>query len=211
MKMALAVAVCFAIPFILVGAQRNSASFMWPGVLQQGVAQQGAPPPEKEKTKSSDAACPMHAAHMQGDAGSSGSHEYSEKAMNERGEKGMGFSQSATTHHFLITLDGGVIQVQANDTADAGSRANIRGHLAHIAKSFANGNFEIPMFVHDTVPPGVAEMKRLRAKIKYSFEATASGGRVVISSADRASREAIHEFLRFQIQEHQTGDAMEVR
>jgi hypothetical protein len=65
--------------------------------------------------------------------------------------------------------------------------------------------------VHDTVPPGAAERKRLKAKIKYSFEETASGGRVVISSADSASREAIHAFLRFQIQEHKTGDAMDVR
>ena len=210
MKMAVA-AVCFAVSFTFVGAQRHSFSFMWQGVSQQGVAQHGASPQEKEKAKSSEAACPMHAAHMHGDTGPSGSHEHSEKGMNERGEKGMGFSQSATTHHFLITPDGGVIQVEANDTVDAGSRANIRGHLAHIAESFAKGDFEIPMFVHDTMPPGVAEMKRLRAKIKYSFEETASGGRVVISSADRASREAIHEFLRFQIQEHKTGDAMEVR
>jgi hypothetical protein len=206
MKMALAVAVCFAVPFTVVGAQQKSSSFM-----QQGVAQQGASPQEKEKAKRSEAACPMREAHMHGAADTTGIHEHSEKSMNERGEKGMGFSQSATTHHFLIKPDGGVIQVETNDTADASSRANIRGHLAHIAESFTKGDFEIPMFVHDTVPPGEPEMKRLRAKIKYSFEETASGGRVVISSADRESREAIHEFLRFQIQEHKTGDPMDVR
>jgi hypothetical protein len=83
--------------------------------------------------------------------------------MNERGETGMGFSQT-TTHHFLMKSDGGVIQVEANDATDANNRDNIRMHLAHIAQAFANGDFDIPMFVHDTVPPGLPEMKRLREK-----------------------------------------------
>jgi hypothetical protein len=62
------------------------------------------------------------------------------------------------------------------------------------------------MFVHDMVPPGVPEMKRLREKIHYSFEETATGGRVVITTADKESLIAIHKFLRFQIDEHKTGD-----
>ena len=50
-----------------------------------------------------------------------------------RGEMGMGFSQTATTHHFLLLPDGGVIQVEANDPSDADSLASIRMHLHHIA------------------------------------------------------------------------------
>jgi hypothetical protein len=47
----------------------------------------------------------------------------------ERGEKGMGFSQTTTTHHFLMKSDGGVIQVEANDSTDTTNRDNIRMHL----------------------------------------------------------------------------------
>jgi hypothetical protein len=140
--------------------------------------------------------CPMHATHTQ---------------MNERGEKGMGFSQTATTHHFLLNSNGGVIQVEAKDSVDSTNRNQIRMHLGHIAKAFQSGDFDIPMFVHDTVPPGVAEMKRLRKDIQYSFEETPNGGRVVISSANKEALEAIHRFLRFQIEEHKTGDPMDVR
>ena len=138
----------------------------------------------------------MHAAHTQ---------------MNERGEKGMGFSQTATTHHFSLNATGGTIQVEAKDSADATSRNEIRMHLGHIAKAFQSGDFDIPMFVHDTVPPGVPEMKRLQKNIKYSFEESPNGGRVVISSANREAVEAIHRFLRFQIEEHKTGDPSDVR
>jgi len=153
--------------------------------LAVGFSAQSSQKPESQTE------CPMHAAHTQ---------------MNERGEKGMGFSQTATTHHFLLNSNGGVIQVEANDSADATNRNEIRAHLGHIAKAFQSGDFDIPMFVHDTVPPGVPEMKRLRKNIQYSFEETPNGGRVVISSANKEAREAIHRFLRFQIEEHKTGD-----
>jgi hypothetical protein len=146
---------------------------------------------QKTEAQPSQTMCPMHDAH---------------KAMNDRGEKGMGFSQTATTHHFLLNSKGGVIQVEANDPADATNRAEIRMHLGHIAKAFQNGDFDIPMFVHDTVPPGVPEMKRLQKEIVYSFEETPRGGQVLISSTDKDAIAAIYQFLRFQIAEHQTGD-----
>jgi hypothetical protein len=128
--------------------------------------------------------------------------------MEERGEQGMGSSQTATTHHFLLKPNGGVIQVEANDSTDTASRDQITIHLGHIARAFQAGDFDIAMFGHDTIPPGVPDMKRLQNKIRYSFEDTASGGRVVISSTDKA---AFHAFLRFQIEQHTTGDATEVR
>jgi hypothetical protein len=123
----------------------------------------------------------------------------------------MGFSQTATTHHFLLNSNGGVIQVEANDSTDAANRNEIKMHLRHIAKAFQSGDFDIPMFVHDTVPPGVPEMKKMRNNIQYAFEETPNGGRVVISSTKKAALEAIHRFLRFQIEEHKTGDPMDVR
>lgn len=149
----------------------------------------------KTKQPDSEAVCPMHDAHSK---------------MSERGEKGMGFSQTASTHHFFLKGDGGVIQVEATSAADAANRDNIRMHLTHIAKAFASGDFDIPMFVHDTEPPGVPEMKRLREKIRYSFEETSTGGRVVIATTDKESLTAIHKFLRFQIEEHKTGDRTEI-
>jgi hypothetical protein len=128
-----------------------------------------------------------------------------------RGEKGMGFSQERTTHHFLLSSDGGSIQVTANDPADAVSRDQIRAHIAHIREMFAGGDFSIPMFVHDTTPPGVSTMKRRASSIGYSYEDLPGGGRVLISTADADARDAIHDFLRFQIQEHGTGDPTTVR
>lgn len=58
--------------------------------LAAGLSTQSAQKPE------TPAKCHMHEAHAQ---------------MEERGGKGMGFSQTATTHHFVIKPDGGIIDV----------------------------------------------------------------------------------------------------
>ena len=128
--------------------------------------------------------------------------------MMQRGEKGMGLSQQTTTHHFRLLADGGAIEIGANDPKDTAGRDQIRQHLSHIAKMFSEGNFEIPMFIHDKTPPGVPRMTELRDQIHYEFEPMDSGGRVRIHTSNAPALQAVHEFLRFQISEHQTGDPM---
>ncbi len=128
--------------------------------------------------------------------------------MMKRGEKGMGFSQETTTHHFRLLADGGAIEIETNDPKDTGTRDQIRQHLSHVAKMFSDGNFEIPMFIHDKTPPGVPTMTELRDQIHYDFEPMDSGGRVRIRTSNARAVEAVHEFLRFQITEHQTGDPL---
>lgn len=132
-------------------------------------------------------------------------------AVKEHGNAAMGFDQDKTTHHFYLQRDGGVIQVTAKDAADTASREMIQSHLAHIAAAFAQGDFNIPMLVHDRVPPGVAEMERLKDKIQYRYEALEAGGQVVIHTGDAQALAAIHKFLRFQIQDHATGDSLKVQ
>ncbi|MGZ4866740.1 MAG: hypothetical protein ACXV7C_05925 [Candidatus Angelobacter sp.] len=131
--------------------------------------------------------------------------------MKKRGDQGMGFAQDKTTHHFLLRKDGGAIQVTANSADDKASREEIEMHLHHIAKAFQSGDFNIPMFVHDQTPPGVPVMTKLKDQIHYKYETVEKGGRVVISSANAEAVTAIHEFLKFQITEHKTGDALEVK
>jgi hypothetical protein len=53
-------------------------------------------------------------------------------------------------------------------------------------------------------------MKRKKDRIGWKFEETENGGRVLIETKDAEALAAIHEFLRFQIEDHQTGDPTEV-
>ncbi|HEX8162170.1 MAG TPA: hypothetical protein VF538_09875 [Pyrinomonadaceae bacterium] len=164
---------------------------------------------DRHGTTMSHDSCPMMKGEQAKTPEGAGVHSAHLAAVNARGERGMGFSQSATTHHFLLTGDGGAIRVEADDAKDTASRDQIRGHLTHIARMFAGGNFETPMFVHDQVPPGVGVMQRLKAEIVYKYEETDKGALVRISTRNGEALAAIHEFLRFQIDEHQTGDPLE--
>jgi len=94
-----------------------------------------------------------------------------------RADKGMGFSQEKTTHHFALTPHGGEISVTAKDAADSESREQIRMHLSHIAHAFAAGDFDIPMFVHDQTPPGVPVMKKKRTRFSIATKSRGTAAR----------------------------------
>ena len=131
--------------------------------------------------------------------------------MNKRGDKHMGFDHTKTTHHFLLAKNGGAIRVEANDLKDTQSRDQIRKHLHHISMMFSDGNFNTPMLIHEKTPPGSELMSKLKSEIRYEFKETEKGAEIIISSENTEALTAIHDFLRFQIKEHMTGDPLEVR
>ena len=121
----------------------------------------------------------------------------------------MGFDQGKTVHHFRLYTDGGSIEVGAKDMTDApDTKAEVRAHLSHIATMFGNGNFDAPMLVHGTKDvPGIDVLTARHDAVTYKYAETATGGRVDIVTTDPAALAALHEFLRYQIREHKTGDA----
>ena len=117
-------------------------------------------------------------------------------------------SGDSRPHHFLMRRDGGIIDVSAKDAKDSGSRDQIRMHLRHISQAFAAGDFDLPMFIHDRTGPGVEVMKSRASEIQYRYVKTERGAQVRITTTNAEALQAIHEFLRFQIKDHETGDPL---
>ena len=140
------------------------------------------------------ASCP----HMAKDAHAAG--------VDHRHDETTGMAGDTSVHHFDVTSRGGVIRLETSEAGDETGRDQARAHLEYVAQSFAAGDFAMPMFIHGQVPPGVSTMARLRESIRYRYEPTDRGGRVTIDTSNREARKAIHEFLRFQIQDHHTQD-----
>jgi hypothetical protein len=132
-------------------------------------------------------------------------------SMNDRGAMVMGFDQNQTTHHFYLYKDGGAIDLAVKDAADTRDRDAIRSHLPHIATMFGEGDFDVPMLVHDSRDvPGTVVMAQRKDRITYRYVQTPMGGRVDIVTADSDAITAVREFLTYQIKEHQTGDPLTV-
>jgi len=143
--------------------------------------------------------CPMHKEHT-----NSSQHRAD---VEKHGDQAMGFPHDKTTHHFRLYADGGAVEITVNEAKDSQNTQAIRIHLAHIAAMFSKGDFSIPMFIHDQVPPGTPVMKERRADISYTVEELPSGGRLRIKTLNPDALKAVHDFLRFQIEDHKTGDS----
>lgn len=137
-------------------------------------------------------------------------HDHSEM-INQQGDKTMGFSHEKTTHHFVLTGDGGFIEVRANDLKDTASLDQIRGHFQHIARMFSEGNFNAPMLVHSQDVPGTATMARLKSDLHWELQQIPRGARLIVTADTQQAADAVHEFLRFQIADHHTGDCTAIR
>ncbi|HEY3937086.1 MAG TPA: hypothetical protein VGL97_06630 [Bryobacteraceae bacterium] len=132
-------------------------------------------------------------------------------AVMNRGDHIMGFSHEKTTHHFELNQDGGVIEVRANDVKDTASRDQIRGHFQHVVQMFAAGNFNVPMLVHAQDVPGTAVMSQLKYQLHWSQQDTPRGAKITVVADNKPALDAVYEFLRFQIADHETGDCTAVR
>jgi hypothetical protein len=132
-------------------------------------------------------------------------HDHTEQ-MNDRAAHVMGFSQEATTHHFSLSFDGGSIEVLTNDIKDTASRDEIRTHFRHVSRMFANGDFTDPMLVHAVSVPGTTEMKQQKNSLHWREIETPRGAKMIVTADNKSALEALHQFLRFQIEDHKTGD-----
>src|SRR2546423_885960 len=76
-----------------------------------------------------------------------------------------GVGHEGAVHHFLLAPDGGTIRLEVTDAKATADRDRIREHLQTIARAFAAGDFDMPMLIHDQVPPGVEVMKEKKHAI----------------------------------------------
>ena len=151
------------------------------------------------------ATCPMHAQHMAAaKAAADGSAEHG-AAVDHRHDT-LGVSHETTHHSFRLFEDGGAIELHANSATDTATIDAIRTHIRMIADQFSAGNFSTPMFVHDKVPDGIIDMKRLQSRIAFRYEQLPAGARIRITTTDGDALAATHAFLRFQVVEHRTSN-----
>jgi hypothetical protein len=147
--------------------------------------------------------CPLHAAHQ-------GADRTHHEGVDRRHDDATGVSHTASVHHFVLFPDGGRIALEASEANDAASADRIREHLERVAREFREGRFDLPMLIHERIPPGAEAMSRLTSLIRYTYSPTSAGGQIDIATASHEALDAVHAFLRFQIEDHGTHDSTDV-
>lgn len=122
--------------------------------------------------------------------------------VDRKGDAVMGFAHEKTIHRFQDTKTGGIIEATTKSKDDTEQRAAIQRHFQHIAKAFPQGDFSMPVAIHDRLPDGAAGMKSAGAAIQYRYEALPNGARLHMVTKDASALTAIHRFLAFQRGEH---------
>ncbi len=121
--------------------------------------------------------------------------------VQSRGQVAMGVDQYTSSHIFEPLPDGGRIELQRDDQDSLGT-IQIQHHMRQIAASFAAGNFQLPGFVHARTVPGTEVMAARRSEISYTVEELPRGAALRLRSTTPSVVRAIHDFLRFQRQDH---------
>ena len=127
-------------------------------------------------------------------------------ALQTRGAHVMGVNQYTSAHVFEDLPDGGRVVLERADAADTADIATIRAHMRDIAAAFRAGDFTKPFEVHAQTVPGTAVMTARRAAIGYEARDLPRGGDVRIRTGDPRAVAAIHEFLKFQREEHHASN-----
>ncbi len=108
--------------------------------------------------------------------------------------------------HFKLLADGGYSQLEAQSPADTAAPAFIRTQIQTQVTKFSAGEFGLAGLSPDLIPPGLRQMEKLRTSITFKYQETPRGGRLLFISTDPAAIQAIHDFLRFEIESNRTGD-----
>jgi hypothetical protein len=61
------------------------------------------------------------------------------------------------------------------------------------------------------MPPGVETLQKRKSAVTFLYEEMPEGGRVRMTTLDSKAMSTLHEFLRYQIREHATGDPLTVQ
>jgi hypothetical protein len=106
--------------------------------------------------------------------------------------------------------NGGVIEFSAKDPADSASIAAVQKYLETQKDLFEKGKTEADADVHGKVPDGIPGLKKLRNEITFFAMKTESGAVLRMFTVNEQARQAIQDFVKFQINEHKTGDPLVV-
>jgi hypothetical protein len=118
------------------------------------------------------------------------------------------FDKTRTKLHFELLPNGGAIDLTAKSPPNAKTEEELQALAQYISASLASGNFALQIFVEPVAPPNLPQLTKHKDDFAYQIEKVANTTRIRIATTDMVALQALHDFLRFEIVAHKTGDSM---
>ena len=128
--------------------------------------------------------------------------------INIRFSKSLGTDANRIFQHYYLVKNGGVIEFTAKDPADNTSIAAVQKYLETQKDLFEKGKNEGDTEVHGKTADGMPVLKKLRNEITFFAVKNEEGAVLRMFSTNEQARQAIQDFIKFQINEHKTGDPL---
>ncbi len=128
--------------------------------------------------------------------------------LNTRFSKALGTDANKIVQHYYLVKNGGVIEFTAKDPNDTAAISALQKYMDVQKDLLEKGKNDDDADVHGRVPDGVPGLKRLRNEITFFAVKTDNGAVLRMFSVNDQARQAIQEFMKFQIREHKTGDPL---
>ncbi len=134
----------------------------------------------------------------------------SEADMNSRFSRVLGTDVDKLSQHYYLVKNGGVIELTAKDPQDQAVIKAIQKYLDSQKDLFEKGKNESETEVHGKAPDGLLGIKRFRNEITFFSTGTDNGAVLRMFTVNEQAKQAVYEFMKFEIAEHKTGDVLTV-
>jgi hypothetical protein len=131
---------------------------------------------------------------------------YVDPALLSRATRVSGFESDRVNRHFYVLKNGGAVEITAKDANDESTIKAIQSYLKKESDMWTKGNFDTIAAVYGKAPEAIAQLKKLRDNVTYAAVPEENGAVVRMLTVNPMAKTAIHDYLRFQIDQLKTGD-----
>ncbi len=128
--------------------------------------------------------------------------------LDARFSKALGTDTNKVTQHYHLVKNGGVIEFAAKDPSDTATIVAIQKYLNAQKDLFEKGKTDADADAHGRIPDGLPVLKKLRNEITFFAVKNEDGAVLRMFTTNLQARQAIQEFMKFEINEHKTGDPL---
>jgi hypothetical protein len=117
-----------------------------------------------------------------------------------------GFDSERVNRHFYVLKNGGAVEVTVKDPSDESTIKAIQAHLKKESDLWTKGNFDTVTAAYGRAPEGALQLKKLRDNVTFAVVQEENGAVIRMLTVNPQAKSAIHDYLKFQIDQLKTGD-----